>query len=379
MDAIEKLQEYLRDTRAQRYPILGHPLANMDDYHKNYYYTMLCLVMQYEQDITRGQAMFLQRLIAGCGAEDLPDTYARRAMELDVSDFEEFFERLMDTNTLRSAFAVDAILAASLGRMTDGMTRFLAQVLEGLRITPGDAKILTQICRRILAQDRSSSGVDLTMFSGYFINTSGNKGEKARTATSRVSRFAATQKRIIKGENFNLAINRISFTGEKQGIEFISCSFTGGETPISFSDCGEVRFDNCSFSDFKTKVITLKDTMRVTINASTFQNCIELYSSSNGGDWNERGCVISGSPDVSLTLSNNLFQNCGGRNNQYYFVSSFITNCTVILSDCRFEKCWHRTQFIDHDPKNAKRVMFAHVQSADNCTVTHSAALGPTA
>lgn len=413
-EQIEKIMEYIRRTKASYYPI-KHDLARESEGTKDDYLTMLCLVMQYSLPLSEGQIMFFQRLISGSGASHPVQEYLERGQNVDEVDFVDFIERTLVDDDLRYAFAFDALLISCLGVYGDGQVLFLAELMECLRMSLQDAEHLSVVCADVLEQNYAKLLIDSDTFNAdFFIHYFTDMGEVQKEVSDKAIAVASAAPRRADLTDFyreswsgyelelptgaycfcdrdrvylhhlkiDLRAHHLIFDHNRM-VEIVDCEFTGGAQPIWFFHCDDVIIRNCTFSGFSSKTLRLyRGNKQMEISDTSFTDCIEVYSRSLE-DWREQGCVIYGSPEISLTLERGKFINCGGWNRQNCWASSIISNCNTTVRNSHFENCWHyhtnNANQSEKDPKDSRRVLFRHVSQEEGNELLDAAPVGPSA
>lgn len=433
-EQLQRLRDYLNRTKGQRYPFSGHWLEDEDGYLKNAWLKMLCMVLQSVKDISEEQTLFLQRLIAGIGAEYDVQTYMRQGMEVTPEALEEFIELLLDdtkddADEKRYAFVLDALLLIHLGEADEDVEELLAQVCEALLFKMKEIEGMAKVCKNILCQDIADCIIDSYNFIGrdishiirpFWFEYAGicrADRDNAVAAVSDRSQYTDISslgdkaaispkfKRMNKEYNSIAGIsleNReyVRFDGLKipvstnllfqniDHVEFHNCEFIGaGEMETSnggsiwLQNCKSVRFDSCSFRYFGSQTIYVLEKSDLQMVDCSFSDCILKLTY---GDWTgilfQLGGVIYGRADeTELRLESCVFANCGCCNTTSARFTSILSNCRTNVRNCRFENCWSTKTDISGASKdtNSGGCLFAHILSESNNEVIDSAKLGP--
>lgn len=110
---IEEIRKMLKDLKSKKYEIVNPDLVELDEYIKSLYIKVLCTVVQYENDPTDMQILFLKRIINGIGVEDSVEEYMRKALEISEQDIQEFLSIVGDSK-IKYYFATDGLILLSI-------------------------------------------------------------------------------------------------------------------------------------------------------------------------------------------------------------------------------------------------------------------------
>lgn len=362
-EQINKLREHIRKTKAENYPIEGHLLEKEPDYNKNFYFKMLCMILQYSDSIAEEQTMFLQRLIKGCHAENSLQDYMRQALELSMEDYKEFVEKVLQGD-LKYIFELDMLLVSHLGECSEEYNQFLTEVTESIGINIEELNFISKMCVGILEQDwkkyLDAEADALLMLkdigaSRYMLN---NKKTEEYIDENNLLLFSPKLETIDlcdyinkdrKGFIFSAKTTICLYNKEinlksypliiyySSNVKLIKCKIIGGENTIRFQSCGDIQIINCEFYDFSVRTLEIESCEEISIILSRFENCIGECDSSWRCEINA-GAVIGGAKE-KLKLIYCEFNNCGG----FYYgtatLRSLISNCNTSLRYCKFIRC----------------------------------------
>lgn len=378
-EQINKLREHIRKTKAENYPIEGHLLEKEPDYNKNFYFKVLCMILQYSDSIAEEQTMFLQRLIKGCHAENSLQDYMRQALELSVEDYKEFAEKVLQGD-LKYIFELDMLLVSHLGECSEEYNQFLAEVTESIGINIEELSFISKMCVGILEQDwkkyLDAEADALLMLkdiraSRYMLNNKKTEeyidennlllfSPKLETIDlcdyikddyiNKDKGFIFSAEQIFSEETifsketticlYNKEINLKSYPliiYYSSNVKLIKCKIIGGENTIRFQSCGDIQIINCEFYDFSVRTLEIENCEKISIILSKFENCIGKCDSS----WNcktNAGAVIGGAKE-KLKLIYCEFNNCGGSYFGTATLRSLISNCNTSIRYCKFIRC----------------------------------------
>ncbi|WP_313638305.1 hypothetical protein [Paenibacillus sp.] len=397
------LREAMKNNKAKLYTVINHPLASQEEYYRDLYLKMLCLIAHYSDGINNSQLFLLQRLILGVTQDTSAQEYIRRATEADENFLEDFIDGFK-TEELKFAFVVDSLVLSALGNQdTNGQLQFIAELSEQLRITASEIKYLALLAQSIIEQnqDKFNSAdearpvnISSEMFHYYtkayvqvFISTREDrfsmsfqertlynfdqKADHYLGPTSMLMRksYIYLENMIINTKDFQLA-----FVGCEK-IELINCEFIGSGNSIHFKYCKEIRLEGCTFRDFKERSLILEEVTEIKLISCDFNQCVHNYSRSSG-DWEKLGGVIySQNPSEiqHLFIEQCSFKDCGGVNDRYYFSSAIISNINGRVTDSKFINCWNYHNNDECDPENPLRTLFPVSSLSKNNRFTGSA------
>lgn len=359
----QKLREYLRETKAENYPIQGHLLEKETDYNKNLYFKMLCMVLQYTDNIAEEQIFFLQRLTAGCHTEHSVQDYMRQALGAEPDDYKEFAEQAAGGD-LRYTFVVDVLLASYLNACSDDYCGFIAELFESIGIKTRELAVLSRACRSILEQNSEGyekSGTNRIseipvsvyqpylnlFFSGillesrellyYFSHDKVNRRTLEHCKTEMKNHCV-----IFENLKIRITDHNLNFIGCKK-VRFQNCELTGDHNVLSFSSVGIAEFEDCTFTGFKNRVITADSSDHLKLTGCKFFDC--GYIKEGTGDITGGVIAIERGTD-SIAVVKCRFSNCFIKcteYSRYCGVSGVILKCgrceNIILEDNEFIGC----------------------------------------
>jgi hypothetical protein len=334
-ERIDTLRGQIENVKAEQYPIRGHLLEQANDYTKNHYFKMLCLILQYAEGIAEAQTLLLRRLVKGCGAETSAQDYMRQALRIEDGDFAEFAERAV-TGDLRFAFALDALILAHLAPCGEDFDRFLAEFFEGMGMKSAELAPLARLCRCILARDAAlfaearEAGLGavpeeaylpyLDFYAGLVSDANGRKYHRAPADGERraLTDFACdVGDRVVVYENLKIALREadLVFTGCEE-VRFVNCELIGNEHNLVFKDVGSAVFERCAFSGFTDNAIVGSSLWNLSVADTAFTGC--GCDDSNSGHRRYGVGLIWLSAADSVALEGCRFVNCYLKGNGLY-------------------------------------------------------------
>ena len=418
-ERIDTVRKYFHSLKANRYPFVNETLAEKDEYTKSLYFRLLCTLVRYTCEPNQMQVLYIERLIAGCKAEQKYRDYMRMALELEIKDVEEFVSALKETE-LKYYFCIDGSILLMLADSDDKNYELLAEIVEIFGITRQEVQYLALASRAIVAQNSTmfeetlaqspESMFSLSLFpyiadfhTGLVSNTDQKvylySFSKAKVDLSnyqhlkpnklvieniildhkdKMLQFQGYHEIVLRRCSVNLSELKLHFENVSN-VVLDHCVFDGGakekETleAIQFNTCTDVKITDCVFKNFSSQTIVKNDVVNFYVENTTFENCIYQYQRSSSA-WASLGCVISSNyyQNNVIYFENSTFVNCGGKNSKCYYSTNFICDCKSKLKNCQFIECWHYNDG-NRDPDNYNRRMFLSDTEVENCQVVNSA------
>lgn len=413
--SVEEIRDYLRNQKIKLYPIENDLLEEKDEYIKSLYLRMLCVLMRYGGEPSDMQVNYVGRIIAGIKAEEVFQTYMKKALDISSSDVEEFID-VFQEDDLKYYFCIDGCVLLVIVDSEDKQFELLAELLEVLGITKSELEYLSKVAKAYIThsseffEDAKTvvpvSLRDLSMlyyvkdfYTGTIIDCpeelhiySHNKAEinlekflpiKAKNVFLENVIISLTQNLELKNyESVLFKDTTVKITSYLLGFEsidsvkFVNSVFENGtQSAICFNNCCEMIMRDSLFRDFTSRTIKLENVSQINFEDCTFERCDYRYRRSDS-DWKSFGCVIySSNPSINGInyLNGCMFLHCGGHNESNYYSSDFISNCPSKLNDCTFKLCWHFYSSNTLDPDYDSRRMFTYDTEAIDCTVINSA------
>lgn len=90
-ERLEKIRGLLVKMKAKEYAVTNETLSGLDEYVKKLYLKLLGTVIQYKNDPSDMQILYLNRIACGMGAEEPVEELMRMALEISETDVQEFF------------------------------------------------------------------------------------------------------------------------------------------------------------------------------------------------------------------------------------------------------------------------------------------------
>lgn len=249
---------YLNDTRAGRFPLERHPLASTDENSASAYLEILGVLYHYLDAPNQDQLDFMYRLMAtaqksGVQHPVMHYLYLHEQDPLTPAQYENFVSRM--TGQLRLFFAVDALLLLRLGKNDPSEMQLLADILESLKITISEAKLLASVCVTVLEQNQANlqyillkEGPDLSAFNAYVVDS-----DTTQICDGPLGSFyfSCTNQHLPQATKWNDEedefITNCRLWEDKQLLHFKNCDFRLDTFALRFHNIQKIRFENCTF------------------------------------------------------------------------------------------------------------------------------------
>lgn len=325
---IDGIRKMMKALKAEKYAIKNPDLIALDEYVKGLYLKVLCTVVQYENDPTDMQVLFLKRIIIGMNVDNSLEDYMKRALEISDSDIQEFLSMIGDSQ-IKYYFATDGLILVSMGNDNAQGYEYLAELIELLGINKADLEYICMVVKSILQQqssyyDQSKELVNERVahlnfapyiqnyYAGAVIDTDTEKYYTApdKTLSEQIEYPKLFKERKVVFESLIIKIGSDKdwkFEGCEEVI-FKNCEFTSESCILKMESVGNVIFEGCKFSNFKNHVSYIEG-----INNLTVENCefIECGYTDSGDICGGVFCIYnSESVFNELKLVDNKLLNC---------------------------------------------------------------------
>ena len=355
---INALREYIKNTKAERYPIENEYFKDKEDYVKNLYLKMLAAIILQGEEADEAKTTFFGRLVAGISTED----------------FESFVEEF-STKPIKYRFALDALLLLTISEYSEEQTELVAGIIESLKIGREDMKFMSALT--VYVMELGEKKMDSF---GYNMP----KEFKIDFIMDYLNLFPSYWVYLTDEKLF--FVNVEDETEDEDGDKYIEIKnskyvyIKNCEIKVSLrfnSFVKKLNIDNCLFCDIISKyriIDAINGADYISIKDSQFRNCVYNYSRSSY-DWKPLGGVIySENDDCKTEISGCKFTDIITRNSQNFYSSEIICKSNnADVSDCIFANCWNYHGGNNIDPNNSQRTLFAEGTANNNNKVINSA------
>ena len=148
---ISEIRKHFMELENEKYEISNGSLQDREEYVKSLYVQMLSTVVQYENDATEMQLLFLKRIVKGLHCELQTEDYMRKALDVSLVEVKEFAVAYQSDEG-KYYFALNAIILSALGERSDSNYTYLAELIQILGINTGELKYLSKVAESVLLQ-----------------------------------------------------------------------------------------------------------------------------------------------------------------------------------------------------------------------------------
>ncbi len=150
---VEKLRAKLYRELPKAHPLKEHLIDERDEYVKNLYIDMLCVIAQYDNEDSQFALNFIRRIMAGAEMNEPITEHIKNAMEITEERFGEFLRQCKEQE-LENIFVVDAlIISCADGKPNQKQVEFISEISEALKMKKKTVEILGGLAAAILEQD----------------------------------------------------------------------------------------------------------------------------------------------------------------------------------------------------------------------------------
>lgn len=265
---IEGIRHLMKDMKAEKYAIINPDLVEVDEYIKNLYIKVLCTVIQYDNDPSDMQVLFLKRIVCGMKLDDSVEEYMRKALEISEDDIHEFIS-IFTEQKYKYYFALDGLLLVSMGNGKGMNYEYLAELVELIEINKMDLEYISLVARSVLQQESSFyeqaktlindrvSVLDFTPYINSFyvgatVDTDMYKHYYApdKKCSSSMIYPNTYKTRNVIFENLIITItNSWRFDG-CESVVFKNCELNSKGGMLEFNAVGKAIFEKCKVTNF---------------------------------------------------------------------------------------------------------------------------------
>lgn len=363
IDAIRKLMAELKN---EKYAFVNLDLASLDEYGKTLYLKVLCSVIQYQNEPTEAQILFLKRIIKGIGVDNSAEECMRMALEISEMDMKEFLSFFKE-KTVKFYFMTDGLIILKLGNGTTDEYEYFAELIELLDVKKADLEYICMVVKSILQQDaiyfnnakdlltENVCTLDFTPYiCNYYAGVSSDSDmmvhycapEKKLSQNIDYPNFYNQRKIVF--ENLDIMIMEDWEFYSCESVSFKNCNISSGSGAISFDSVGTIEFIGCKISDFSKRVAYAKNINNFIVDNCEIRNCEYMCDGDARG-----GVFFIKSEKLSILkkvdIKDTKLLNCNivaARMRYNYGVSgvligfSFVDECTnVTVTDNEFIGC----------------------------------------
>lgn len=318
---VDSIREFFKKNQPKNHPIENHPIGECEEYVKNLYFDMLCVIAQYENEDVENQNKFIERIMVGSN-ETMPiSEHIKRAMSITVDTITEFIKQCKD-NHLNEIFFIDSlIISCGNGTPNRKQVEFLSEFADVFGFDKKKVNFFSMLALSILEDNfekLKNTFNDIPIDANYII-------PKVECYTQPI-----IDKNVINDENnkyyFSLVVSDTPLFSENVTISnpdnIIIENQLLKDTTIKFNSIKSVTLKNCVI---KNNSLRFDGVQQVNI-----EECFFDFKKISNYLYIESNCKI--------IVNNSKFINLSNNNTGVFFVKNG-QNCTIDIYDCRFEDC----------------------------------------
>lgn len=340
---VEMIRRFFSDSKPANHPITEHPVSKQEEYVRDLYLEMLCVMAQYENQNPENAFVLIKRILAACEKAQPLNEYIKRSMEITTERTSEFI-RQCKSNQLREIFMIDSmLLSCSQGTPNEKQVEFLTQFGEMLDLKRNDLLEISGFTVAILEQNSDAyqsciaeSNLSLQeaalCYAKQFVN-----GKIIETSTRVV--FYALQRTDMPFLKEDILIEN------KEQVEFENLTFVN--TTVSLSSVKNVSFLNCAFRNYSNKAAIVVSTVNnINIAGCIFADCFREKADTDSSCGivvlNKIGTVKMNSSafsNCSIITANRAYSGlvCVGDYDKFDILADEIMEA-IIIDACEFKK-----------------------------------------
>lgn len=293
---IDKIREMIKTEKAKEYAVTNETLSGLDEYIKKLYLKLLGTVIQYKNDPSDMQIIYLNRIACGMGAEEPAEELMRMALEISETDVQEFFSVMKEKN-IKFYFAIDGLILLKIGNAAQENYEYFAELLELSGVAKRDIEAVSQIAKSVLTQEsayydevknwiaESAKTYDfLNYIKSYYAGAIIDLQDETRYCSPDVNQvydisfpMRYDAKKVVF-ENLNIHLKEDWFFEGCDEVVFRNCKMYGDKEHFIMNNVGSVTFDNCVCEDFGNRVAIADHVSHFVVTACEFRNCGYVYN-----------------------------------------------------------------------------------------------------
>lgn len=289
-ERLEKIRGLLVKMKAKEYAVTNETLSGLDEYVKKLYLKLLGTVIQYKNDPSDMQIIYLNRIACGMGAEEPVEELMRMALEISETDAQEFLSVVKEKN-IKFYFALDSLLLLKMGNEEKVNYEYLGELLELCDVTKNDIESVSLIAKSVLLQESSYydeakkwiaeyaktydfSSYIKTYYAGAIVDLRDEKRYSSPDVDQvyDISFPTMYREKKVVFENLNIHLNEEwKFEGCEE-VVFRNCKIYGDNGHFSML-VGSVVFENCVCENFGNRVANIGVVYNFIVRKCEFRNC----------------------------------------------------------------------------------------------------------
>ncbi len=378
-----------------------HPVAKEEKI-RDIYAKMLCLVLQYEENMTVEQQNYMTEFLEGVGTEYDLNGCLDLVMEITPQEFQSFLQELKE-NGWGVNFSMDMLQLVAAGNEEE-LQQVVDKLIETLEIEEEEEEYLEKICESIQrqsvalyieAEENRPKNIKWERFSFYVADfvegirqgvvaeaapdlclICNYSEEKADITLEKMSKGYIKIKsneiirmaNVLKSKKIVLKNLRISGFFEMglyfDGCEDVlveNCEFVGDRDYLRCSGCQKVVFLGCHFYNFKSRIFDLEKGQDITFESCIFEDCTVsmlplVHVNIKRGNYSSNDVFWESTDDTKIAFKFSTFNRCWATEEAIYRDKNK-NGYTVIISDFASEIQGCTLKFYDYNMEIKREVM----------------------
>ena len=163
---VEAVRRFFADSKPENHPIKEHPVSMQEEYVRDLYLEMLCVMAQYESSNTENAFTLIKRIMATCKETQPLEEYIKRSMEITPERAAECVRQCKD-NGLREIIMVDSmLLSCANGEPNAKQVAFLTEFGDMLGLGKTMMERMARFAFLTLTQTYTSFQYDRAFYDG---------------------------------------------------------------------------------------------------------------------------------------------------------------------------------------------------------------------
>jgi len=346
---ISGIRRAMEEMKTEMYAIFNPVTAALDEYIKSLYIRMLCTVVQYENDPSEMQLLYLRRLHKGIQIDNSIEDFMRMALDISEVDVQEFID-IMRGDHARYYFALEGILLVSMGKGEQANYEYLGELIELISISKRELEYLSTVAKSILEQDSEyydkakliapETVKEVGMvpyienyYAGALIDTEAEKyfSSPDRENANNIEYSSTYNNKRITFYNLEIEISKDWKFEGCATVTFERCKLSSnGDGKLIFVNIANLKISNCEFIDFSNHVMSLDCVNGVDISENSFEHCGWTCDGSGKGAVLE---MLDVSKTERFNFCKNSLHNCYIKAKKYFDMYGIMYGVTGILMD----------------------------------------------
>lgn len=227
---VEAVRRFFADSKPENHPIKEHPVSKQEEYVRDLYLEMLCVVAQYESSNTENAFTLIKRIMAACEETQPLEEYIKRSMELTPERAAEFVRQCKD-NRLCEIFMVDSmLLSCANGEPNAKQVAFVTEFGDMLGFGKAMMERMARFAFLTLTQTCTCFQYDRAFYDG-----------KVTDSKSKVHYLGVSEDSLYKADG-------VLEVSNKETVIFENMVFEGVE--IRLNSVKHAVFQNCVFKKY---------------------------------------------------------------------------------------------------------------------------------